>query len=343
MSEKMEYEAMKDREGILLNANESSVNLPVDIRKEIAEKIVDISFHRYPEDEASALCQAYADYAGVKPTQVIAGNGSDEMLGLMISLFIQKGDKLLTLTPDFSMYDYYLGMHEGEIIRYERKADAPFDIEGFIQKGKEENVKMILFSNPNNPTGQIIEKEDLCRIADTFKCPVVIDEAYGEFMEGTMIDQVDRYENLFVTRTLSKAFAFAAGRCGFLIGNEETMEKIRPQKVPYNVNSMTQCAATIILSHKEELLTQCDLIKQEREHMIKECKDFNDSLLTLYPSHANFIYGRSAKKEELLEKFEEAGITIRNYHDNSFRITIGTPQENEKVYHILRSFKEEFQ
>ena len=210
-------------------------------------------------------------------------------------------------------------------------------------EGKEENVKMILFSNPNNPTGQIIEKEDLCRIADTFKCPVVIDEAYGEFMEGTMIDQVDRYENLFVTRTLSKAFAFAAGRCGFLIGNEETMEKIRPQKVPYNVNSMTQCAATIILSHKEELLTQCDLIKQEREHMIKECKDFNDSLLTLYPSHANFIYGRSAKKEELLKKFEEAGITIRNYHDNSFRITIGTPQENEKVYHILRSFKEEFQ
>ena len=120
MSERTEYQAMKERTGILLNANESSVNLPAAIRKEIAEAITRISFHRYPQDEASALCQAYAAYVGVKEEQVLAGNGSDEMLGLMIGLHIHAGDRLYTLTPDFSMYDYYVGMHDGAIVRFER-------------------------------------------------------------------------------------------------------------------------------------------------------------------------------------------------------------------------------
>lgn len=340
MSEKAEYQAMKERAGILLNANESSVNLPLAIRKEIAEKMMTLDFHRYPEDEASALCAAYGEYMGVLPTQVIVGNGSDEMLGLLVSMFIHKGEKLYTLTPDFSMYDYYVSMHEGEIVRFPRKADADFDVEAFIAKGKEEQVKMILFSNPNNPTGQMIEKKDLCRIVESFTCPVVIDEAYGEFMGETMIDEINRYENLYVTRTLSKAFAFAAGRCGFLIGNEKAIEKLRPYKVPYNVNSMTQCAALIILSHKEELLSQCELIKQEREQMIKECQEFNSDVLTIYSSFANFLYGRSSKKSQLLALFEQHGITIRNYADDTFRITVGTPKENDKVLNILHTFEE---
>ncbi len=340
MSEKAEYQAMKEREGILLNANESSINLPFAIRKEIAEKIMEIDFHRYPEDEASELCAAYAEYVGVGADQVIAGNGSDEMLGLLIAMFIHKGEKLYTLTPDFSMYDYYVSMHEGEIVRFPREPKAAFDVDAFIAKGKEENIKMVLFSNPNNPTGQIIAKKDLCRIVEAFDCPVVIDEAYGEFMGDTMVDQLDRYENLYVTRTLSKVFAFAAGRCGFLIANKKAMQQLRPHKVPYNVNSMTQCAALAVLAHKEELLSQCELIKQEREQMIKECLELNGDRLTLYPSYANFLYGRSPQKQQLLEMFEQQGITIRNYADDTFRITVGTPKENQKVLNILHAFEE---
>ena len=109
---------------------------------------------------------------GVKEEQVLAGNGSDEMLGLMIGLHIHAGDRLYTLTPDFSMYDYYVGMHDGAIVRFERGADTPFDVDAFIARGREADVRMVLFSNPNNPTGQIIRKKDLCRIVEAFDCPV---------------------------------------------------------------------------------------------------------------------------------------------------------------------------
>ena len=218
---------------------------------------------------------------------------------LMIALYIGEGKKLYTLSPDFSMYDYYVGMHNGTVVRYPRKAEETFDTEDFIAKGKAEKVDLVLFSNPNNPTGQIIKKKDLCRIAAAFDCPVIIDEAYGEFADDTMIDQLDRYENLFVTRTLSKAFALAAVRCGFLIGNKAAMKKIRSCKVPYNVNTMTQCAAQIVLSNRDELLKRRDEIIQERSRMEQACARYDTDLLRIYPSHANFFYGRSSRKEEL--------------------------------------------
>lgn len=342
MSEKMEYQAMKERAGMLLNANESSVNLPLAIREEIAQAVKELSFHRYPQDEASKLCQAYAAYVGVKETQVIAGNGSDEMLGLIIGMHVPAQGVLYTLTPDFSMYDYYAGMYGGKVERYYKNWDSTFDVEDFIAKGKAAKADLVLFSNPNNPTGQIIPKQALCRIVQAFDCPVVIDEAYGEFARESMIDQLDRYPHLYVTRTLSKTFAFAGGRCGFLLGNQEAIAKRRPYKVPYNVNALTQCAAQIVLSHKEELLSQCELIKQERSQMIQECGERNNDLLTIYPSSANFLYGRCQKKQELLDAFAKAGITIRNYGDDSFRITIGMPWENEAVLAVLRGFWEEY-
>ena len=217
-----------------------------------------------------------------------------------------------------------------------------FDTEDFIAKGKAEKVDLVLFSNPNNPTGQIIKKKDLCRIAAAFDCPVIIDEAYGEFADDTMIDQLDRYENLFVTRTLSKAFALAAVRCGFLIGNKAAMKKIRSCKVPYNVNTMTQCAAQIVLSNRDELLKRRDEIIQERSRMEQACARYDTDLLRIYPSHANFFYGRSSRKEELLKLFEKQNIVIRNYADDSFRITIGTKEENDQVLAVLQSFEEEY-
>lgn len=342
MSEKIGYQAVKEREGIILNANESSENLPRTLRRQIADALMNIDFHRYPQDEATMLCEAYARYIHADSSQIIAGNGSDEMLGLMIALYIGEGKKLYTLSPDFSMYDYYVGMHNGTVVRYPRKAEEAFDTEDFITKGKAEKVDLVLFSNPNNPTGQIIEKKDLCRIAAAFDCPVIIDEAYGEFADDTMIDQLDRYENLFVTRTLSKAFALAAVRCGFLIGNKAAMKKIRSCKVPYNVNTMTQCAAQIVLSNRDELLKRRDEIIQERSRMEQACARYDTDLLRIYPSHANFFYGRSSRKEELLKLFEKQNIVIRNYADDSFRITIGTKEENDQVLAVLQSFEEEY-
>ena len=188
MKQTSQYQAMK-QEGILLNANESSVNLPLAIREEIAQAIQETAFNRYPQDDYMALREAYARYLQLQPEQIIAGNGSDEMLGLMIGLYIGKGKKLYTLAPDFSMYDYYCGMHDGEMCRWTIKPGEAFDTEGFIAYGRQEQVSMVLFSNPNNPTGGSIPKPELCRIVEAFAdIPVIIDEAYAEFDDSSMID-----------------------------------------------------------------------------------------------------------------------------------------------------------
>ena len=215
------------QEGILLNANESSVNLPLAIREEIAQAIQETAFNRYPQDDYTALREAYARYLQLQPEQIIAGNGSDEMLGLMIGLYIGKGKKLYTLAPDFSMYARIIAACMTERCADGRSnLEKHFDTEGFIAYGRQEQVSMVLFSNPNNPTGGSIPKSELCRIVEAFAdIPVIIDEAYAEFDDSSMIDMLDRYDHLFVTRTLSKAFSLAAIRCGFLLGNAKAMDK----------------------------------------------------------------------------------------------------------------------
>lgn len=339
MKQTSQYQTIK-QEGILLNANESSVNLPLSIREEIAQAIQETAFNRYPQDDYTALREAYAGYLGLQPEQVIAGNGSDEMLGLMISLYIGKGKKLYTFAPDFSMYDYYCGMHDGEMCRWTIKAGEPLDVDGFIAYGKREQVSMVLFSNPNNPTGNSIPKTELCRIVEAFsEIPVIIDEAYAEFDDSTITDMLARHENLFVTRTLSKAFALAAVRCGFLLGNAQAMAKIRAAKVPYNVNTLTETAARIVLAHHEEITAAVNALKQRRDEMGRQLQVLQDETLTFYPSKANYFYGRCTKKAELLSAFNDAGIQIRSYADEGFRITVGTETENELVLNVLKTFR----
>lgn len=332
------YQAIQQN-GILLNANESSKNLADNILKEIQEAIVKIDFNRYPDDHCESLCKAYAKYVKLDPKQVMVGNGSDEMLGLLIGLNISSNKKLYTLSPDFSMYDYYVGMHNGTMLKYKKGVDDHFDVDDFIAYGKENEVDMVLFSNPNNPTGKVLPQETLCKIVESFADKyVIIDEAYVEFDESSMLTYLNRYENLLITRTLSKAFSLAGIRCGFLLGNIQTMTKLKPFKVPYNVNSVTQCVAEIVLSHQDEIIKEINQIKQRREKMYQAYKELKRDDITLYESKANFFYGKSRKKKKLMQAFQQAGIVIRDYDDDSFRISIGSDEENQKVLEVLKNF-----
>ena len=332
------YNVIKQN-GILLNANESYYNVSDEILQEILMAIKDIAFHRYPEDSNALLCESYSKYVKLEKSQIMAGNGSDELLGLMIGLTIKKGKKLYTMAPDFSMYDYYVSMHEGEVITYKNGAEDVFDVTQFIEKGKKEKVDMILFSNPNNPTGKSLTEQEIITIIEAFKDKVIIvDEAYGEFNDVSMIPYVNTYKNLFVTRTLSKAFGMAGIRCGFLMGNKESMEKVIPYKVPYNVNTLTQCVGSIILNHVEEIKENINEIKKERDLLYQEYQKLNKEDLKLYPSKANYLYGKTTRFTDLKNAFEKENIQIRYYQNNSFRITISSKEVNINVLHVLKTF-----
>lgn len=326
----------KQQQGILLNANESASNLDVVIAEEIGEAIKKVAFNRYPDDEMRDLRTAYGKYIGVSEKQIIAGNGSDEMLGLLISLYIKEGKKLYTMANDFSMYDYYVSMQAGTLVHFDWKLGDTFDVEEFIRVGKENKVDLIIFSNPNNPTGRVVSVQDIQKIVTAFDdIVVVIDEAYVEFGDESMVTHLDTYANLLVTRTLSKAFGLAGIRCGFLLGSEALIHTIAPYKVPYNVNTLTQVSACITLQHTEEILDKVAQVKKLRDKMYEAYQALHLDKVTLYPSKANYLYGMCKDKERLLTLLAAVSIRIRTYDNDYFRITIGNEADNQKVLAIL--------
>lgn len=334
--EKVQYEA-KQNSGILMNANESYKNVSTQMLKEIKDALDTVDFNRYPIDDAPTLCHAYADYIGVDQSQVIAGNGSDELLGLLVSLSIKEGKKLYTLSPDFTMYDYYTSMANGDMVKYPLAPQDRFDVEEFIEQGRREDIDMVMFSNPNNPTGRVLSVEELIKIVEAFpRRLVVIDEAYADFSTTTMLPYIDKYPNLAILRTMSKAFGMAGIRCGFLVAGKALIEKIRPYKVPYNVNVLTQIVGTIALSHHEDTLAFLKEVKQNRDDFYQAYQDANLQDVILYPSQANFIYGSATNKQAFLAALEKREIAIRDYvNTNTFRITIGSKEQNQMVLDAL--------
>lgn len=327
------------QQGIRLNANESPYPIDSAILEEIKQNLDQIAFERYPNDRASALCKAYGTYINVPAENIIAGNGSDELIGLLIGLNISKGGKVYTLDPDFSMYDYYTEMQDGTMVKYAYDMEQAFDVEDFIEYGREQKIDMILLSNPNNPTGRCIPRDDLLKILAAFpRNLVVIDEAYGEFHEDSMIPYLDRCSNLIVLRTMSKAFGAAALRCGFLMSCKSTTAQILPYKVPYNVNALTQCAATCLLEHADTIKGRIQEIIANRDQFYAQVAALQLEDFTLYPSKANFLYGTTTKKAAFLSALQTAGIVIRDYQESdAFRITIGTKEENAALFAVITS------
>ncbi len=330
------YEA-NQQEGLLLNANENPNNLDDEVIQTIVDSMVTIDFHRYPDNDVMMVRQAYAKYMNLQPSEIMVGNGSDELLGLMIHLRLGKDKTLYTMEYDFSMYDYYATLQDANVVRFPLKVDEVFDVDRFIAEGKQAKPDLICFSNPNNPTGRCIDKQDLIAIVEAFADTyVIVDEAYAEFAESSMLDQIQNYKNLLVTRTLSKAFGLAGIRCGMMVANKETIKELEVYKVPYNVNVLTQVVATRVLEQKDKVLADIEAITQARDAMYEAYLADTPKNVTLYPSCANYFYGKTNQKERLLALMEEASIVIRNFNDMYFRITVGNTQDNKRVLDILR-------
>lgn len=328
------------QKGLLLNANENSQNLPASVLNEIKESVDSILFNRYPDAAETELLEAYAQAMGLDASMLLAGNGSDQMLGYIIGYYLEEGKTLYTFDPDFSMYEYYAGNYGACVKKFEISEEKPFDTDGFIQHGKELSADMVMFSNPNNPSGICLPIETIERIVQAFSnIPVIIDEAYFEFAEETSsIGLIEKYDNLYVTRTLSKAFGLAGLRVGFLIGNAKNMAELKKSFVPYALNSFSMKAACIVLRHKAYMEQYVETVRQERKRMIDAVSSFEK--IQLFNSQTNFLYGKTNNKEKLLDLFAKQEIVIRNYAgSDAFRITIGTKEENDRVIEVLRQFE----
>lgn len=340
MKEVNAYNNTSNSKGVRLNGNESYISLDEKNTFKIMTAMKNIELNRYPDTEGVKVRKLYAEYAGVKTENIIMGNGSDEMLSLVIGATIGRGKKVLTLNPDFSMYDFYVTLNDGEIIKYKVNEDGSFNVQDFIMMGIINNVDLIMFSNPNNPTGFALPCESIIEILKAFSnTKVLIDEAYYEFNKESIVKYINEYKNLLVTRTLSKAWGLAAIRVGFLIGNEELIKELNNYKVPYNVNSLSQVVAENMLQNTDRVRINSDVIIKEREKLFSKLKVLqSESSLEIkfYKSCANYIYGRTNYKDALIKALNNKGIVIRDFSDNSFRITVGSEYENNKLVDTIR-------
>lgn len=335
-----EYINSYDEYTINLDSNEIYLEMNENILMKMKSCLTNTELHRYPKIDMKTIKELYANYANTSSKNIIVGNGSDEMIELVISKVIKQGKKALTLGPDFVMYDFYVSRFGGKLKTYDISKTMNFNLHEFIEFGKQENVDLIIFSNPNNPTGIGIELEDIVSILETFKDKtVVIDEAYYEFHEKTMIPYINKYKNLIVTRTLSKAWGLASLRVGFLITNEDNIGELLNYKVPYTVSSFSQNLASIVLRYPQNVVNNAKQIIEQREELYKNLIGIQKNAamnIKFYPSKGNYIYGRTLHKEALIKGLEDNGIVIRNFNDDTFRITVGSPMQNRKVVETIK-------
>jgi histidinol-phosphate aminotransferase len=196
------------------------------------------------------------------------------------------------------------------------------DMDKFISRTIELNPKMVMICNPNNPTGYLISKQDIERLLKVYSGLVVIDEAYIEFTEGSMLNRLGEYENLVILRTFSKAWGIAGARVGYMIANEPIIENIKKVKAPYNLNALSQQAAVIALQNKSWMLNNVSEVIRNRERLYKI---MSESGYKVYKSFANFLYFEA--DDSLFDALLERGILIRAFGKGKYRVTIGNEFE----------------
>ena len=241
------YEPISGTYEIRLDANESFLTVPKNIENEMVEALKNSALNRYPDPMATKLVNGFANYFNVNADCVTAGNGSDEIISVIMNAFLQKGDKILTLEPDFSMYRFYAEIAECESVKYQKDDNLDVNIDDVITLANSENVRIVIFSNPCNPTSRIITKDHIRKLINSTDALVVLDEAYMDFAEDeSLLGEFEKYDNLIILKTCSKALGSAALRLGFAVANKTLTNVIRAVKSPYNVNSVSQALGEVL-------------------------------------------------------------------------------------------------
>ncbi len=327
---------------VRLDANESPYLPSKTVLDELAAAVYNIDFNRYPDPYATELIREFAGVYSLDPANIVAGNGSDELISLIVGGLCDPGNRVSVAMPDFSMYSFYSYLAGAEDVQFIKTDDFEIDFDALLSQVEKSGSKMVLFSNPCNPTGWCAKRDVLVSFIERTNAIVVADEAYMEFApeDESVMDLVNKYDNLIVLKTMSKAFGSAALRLGFMVAGKTLVEAINKIKSPYNVNTVSQVFGRIILSHSEEVRGRISEIKSSLAYLKDELAKFDSPVIKrILPTAANFVYmqieslDEAAKiKAELMKK----GVAIRQMKDY-LRITAGTREELDI---FLEKFKE---
>ena len=333
------YEPIKGNYRVRLDANESFRALPGSILAKMEKAASSIPYNRYPDPYASELCESFARFYGIDPALVTAGNGSDELISVLTGAFLMKGDAIMTLVPDFTMYRFYAGIDEVRCFGFQKKTDFSVDVNDVIASVKEQNIKMLIFSNPCNPTSIGLKREEIRRLVRSVDALVVLDEAYMDFWDQTMIREAGDYDNVVLLRTCSKVFGMAGIRLGFAVANPTLTNAVKAVKSPYNVNAFTQKAGAVIYGEREWAESSVRKIVASKNGLYSELKQLAGRFpekLSVSESVTNFILIRMPEAERIYNALLDRGIAVRLL-DGCLRVTAGSEEENAEFMRALKA------
>lgn len=316
-------------EGLRLDFNERLAPLP----SKVIETIRNFDPQRcmvYPS--YGDLVVKIAKYAQVDADSLMITNGSDQGMELIFRTFVSAGNKVIIPSPSFAMFYQVAQVQGAEIIKPKYKSDGSFPFKEVMELLKQK-PKMLIICNPNNPTGTLLPFEKIEAIlkaaGDTL---VYVDEAYFEFSGVTAVKLIEKYPNLFVTRTFSKAFGLAALRIGYLMSCKENIDEMLKVRGPYDINQIAKVAADASLKTLPELKQYCDEVMKESKQFTE--KFFREKGIEFFPSGANFIYFKEPFAR-FPDKLEENGILIRPQADGYARVTVGTLSQMQRFVEIF--------
>jgi len=322
---------------VKLDAMENPYTLPDEVRREFAAVLARVDVNRYPTPSPQELRDAIRRRMGVPADmEILLGNGSDELIQILITALARPGAAMMYPSPTFVMYSMGATFSGMRAVPVPLREDFSLDADAFIARMEAEKPALVFIAYPNNPTGVLYPEADVVRIIRACKGLVVLDEAYHVFAGKSFLPRLAQFENLVVIRTVSK-LGLAGIRLGYLVGRPEWVAELDKVRPPYNVSVLTQAAALFMLERLDVLEEQAARIRNDRSTLRASLQALKG--VTVYPSEANFFLIRVPDADRTYQALKQQNVLVRNLNPGirgCLRVTVGTPDENRILVSALR-------
>ena len=326
---------------IKLNQNENPYELPEEINEEILTRLAHTKWSRYPEFVPHEQIERVAAFANWRKDGVLLGNGSNDLLQLIISSTLERGKSAVICQPTFTLYKLLARSVGATVNEVPMKKSLAIDVQAIIESARNNNASLIILCSPNNPTGTCLSREDLKTILDSTTSLVALDEAYVQFAPESQVEVLAKYNRLIILQTFSKAMGAAGLRFGYSLSSPYLTQQLNKVKLPYSVNIFTLIAAEVMMDRWDTIRVWIDEIVKERERVRCELERVDG--IRVYPSGANFLLFETLTKspKEIFASVLEKGILIRDVSsypmlERGLRVSIGTPEENNQFLAALK-------
>ncbi len=323
---------------IKLNQNEIPYDIPGELKAKVLEKLILVPWNRYPLPQPVELISKLSTHLNWPQDGILISNGSNVLIQALTLATSLEG-RVLTIDPTFSLYELEAKVLNAQVQAVRLNENFTFPLENFLEAIRSFKPTLIFIPNPNAPTGNLFPKDQLLQVIRAASCLVVIDEAYFQFADENLMEELAAHPNLILLRTFSKAFGLGGVRMGYALGAPEILSEVFKVMLPYCVSTLNEAVAEAILEHPELTEKRVAEIKIERASLYQTLLGFKG--VKVYPSQTNFLIFQVDDSQRVFQSLLQEKILLRDVSHpislpNTLRVTVGSPDENEKFVKALK-------